>query len=214
MQIILDHINTPARWRGVGPGLKVKVKVGVGKRVGSVCVTRARVPGLISTLILPPPRSLVRQRFMSCRLFSLVQTLRHSVQAAYLRPPHPFRAASTAAAAKAADNLQSLIREKLNGVSHTLSDITAYADWSSIEKEAEGLKSQLQVRMSNTGCVHLSLLIGLHRTRSHGRTRHESRWPCNSRHGSPGWRSKSQVIAGFERLSLMYVNWQVHRLDD
>lgn len=67
---------------------------------------------------------------------------------AYRRPQISLRAASTLPATKAADNLQSLIREKLNGVTNALADIASYADWQSMEKEAEGLKIKLQVRMT------------------------------------------------------------------
>ncbi|GJE84367.1 peptide chain release factor 2 [Phanerochaete sordida] len=81
---------------------------------------------------------------MSRALLNVTRALRLSHTTTHLRLRIPYRPASTAAAAKAAENLQSLIREKINGVSSALSDITSYADWSAIEKEAEGLKSQLQ----------------------------------------------------------------------
>ncbi|EKM59316.1 uncharacterized protein PHACADRAFT_113877 [Phanerochaete carnosa HHB-10118-sp] len=77
-------------------------------------------------------------------LLGVTRALHLSHHIAHPRPQILFRPASTAAAVKAAENLQSLIREKVNRVSNVLLDITAYADWSAIEEEAESLKDQLQ----------------------------------------------------------------------
>jgi hypothetical protein len=59
----------------------------------------------------------------------------------------PLRAAFTAAAAqtKASENVQSLIRDKLNAVTSALTDISSHADWTSIEKEIDSLKKELEV---------------------------------------------------------------------
>ncbi|KIP12723.1 hypothetical protein PHLGIDRAFT_133817 [Phlebiopsis gigantea 11061_1 CR5-6] len=65
----------------------------------------------------------------------------HSCHTRNRSTPRFVRQASTA---KALDGTQSLIRERLTAVSTTLADITAYADWESMEQEAEKLKSQLQ----------------------------------------------------------------------
>lgn len=141
MQVVSHRINTLAQRLGICPkGEGEDESRGAARRLG--CVTRVRAPNLISTL-LPPPLTAARP-LMSRSLLNIARTLRASHRAPRLTPLSSSRAASTTTAAKAAENLQSLIREKLNGVSNALSDITAYADWAAIEAEAEGLKNQLQ----------------------------------------------------------------------
>ena len=85
---------------------------------------------------------------MSRSLLGLARTLPRPQHALYGRSRALLRAVSSAAPHKA-DNVQSLIREKLNGVTSALADITAHADWTSIETEIKNLKGGLQVRLNN-----------------------------------------------------------------
>lgn len=62
-----------------------------------------------------------------------------------------------ASAKKPADNLQALIREHLNNVSHALADITAYTDWNVVEREITELKAGLEVRSLTTRCIRQRL---------------------------------------------------------
>ena len=83
---------------------------------------------------------------MHKHLLRLTATARRPPRFAHSVTRNVLRLASTGApSAKAVDGIQSLIRDRLNGVSNTLADITAYADWGSIEKEVDGLKVELSV---------------------------------------------------------------------
>ena len=123
-------------WRTRGFGLEEEQRV---CRRASLAAPRSRSV-LISTFIsaVHAPASL----YMS-RLLLSAKALRHLSY--HTRAHTTPRFVRHASAARALDGTQSLIRERLNAVSSTLADITAYADWQSIEQEAEKLKSELQV---------------------------------------------------------------------